>query len=243
MKKNNVLVAIMNSQEDFDIAKTQNWYRIPVRSAPSVVKDNEIEYLSFYHTKRFDDEAYKVIWYSKVKRISIVKRKELFPEILDDPKADVHYYKIEFEPLLLLPEPILSTKPRRIIFIPTTDEKLFSAKVINTLFNTSAIEERLWEKFLSKQVPAERQFYVTLNNKIFVLDFAIFCKEKNINIECDGDEFHTSIIKARSDKFRNNVLTSAGWSVLRFNSYEINKQLSDTYRVIYQTIRNSGGLV
>ena len=42
-KSNTVLIAIVPSREDFEIAKTNNWYRIPVKSAPEIVKEKTIK--------------------------------------------------------------------------------------------------------------------------------------------------------------------------------------------------------
>ena len=40
--QNDTLVAVMNSVVDFEIAQNHHWYRIPVDSAPPIVRNNEI---------------------------------------------------------------------------------------------------------------------------------------------------------------------------------------------------------
>jgi hypothetical protein len=50
--ESNLLVALMNNKVDFEIAQTQNWYRIPVDKAPQIVREEKVRYLSFYHTKK-----------------------------------------------------------------------------------------------------------------------------------------------------------------------------------------------
>ncbi len=52
-----VLVAIMNNQRDFEIARLLGWYRIPLRSAPKVVA---VDYLAFYQTEAFDEEKWRI---------------------------------------------------------------------------------------------------------------------------------------------------------------------------------------
>ena len=59
--RNDVLVAIMNSKSDFEIAMKYNWYRIPVKSAPLIVRHGEIRFIAFYHTSVSDLENYKYI--------------------------------------------------------------------------------------------------------------------------------------------------------------------------------------
>lgn len=241
-KNNTVLIAIVPSRLDFEIAKKNNWYRIPVKSAPKIVKEKTIKYLAFYHPGIFDIEKYSIRWYAKVDSIKMVKRKELFPNLVFDPKAEIEYYKINFGSLLRLPQPIISLKHRRILFVPTSEEKFFNATEINYLFNGSPLEDLLWDKFVKTKITAERQFYVTYDYKHFVLDFAIFCKNKNINIECDGDEFHTKIKNVYRDKQRNNILESKGWSVLRFSTNDIIFDLTNSYKIITSTINNYGGI-
>jgi len=228
-KKNEILVALLPEPGDFEIAKIYNWYRIPVISAPKIIRDKSLKYIAFYHPKVFDKEKFTIRWYAKVSSISVVTRRELFPNQHIDLKAENHYYKINFEPLLRLPQPIVSLRPRRILFIPTSEEKFFNASEINHLFNESPLEEVLWDKFIETKITAERQFYFTYNYRHFVLDFAIFCKNKNINVECDGDKFHTEIKSIQKDKQRNNILESKGWSVLRFTTNDIVYNLDNSF--------------
>ena len=54
------------------------------------------------------------------KNISVVKRKVLSPNLMDDAKAENEYYKIEFNKLIKLPSPIISRRHRRVLFITTT---------------------------------------------------------------------------------------------------------------------------
>jgi len=241
--QNDSLVALMNNREDFEIARTHRWYRIPVKPAPPIVKKKELQYIAFYHTKAFEVEKFSIRWYSEVTAINIVKRKELLPNDLDSNKADKEYYRIEFNELKSLPNTIVSRMRRRILFIPTTSEKLFNSTEINYLFNDSPLEEKLWEKFQAEGIPVERQLYLTYPHKQrFILDFAIFCQKGSINIECDGDAYHTEKKDLLVDKKRNNVLESEGWSVLRFTTNQIVQDLDFTYALIKKTIDKYGGL-
>jgi very-short-patch-repair endonuclease len=244
-KKNNVLVAIMPTVRDWYIAQTQKWYRIPVNSAPEIVKKGKVEILAFYYTRNFKREKYSIRYYAYVKNISCVKRKELLPDDFENfEKFENDYYKIEFDNLILLDKPILSLRGRRIIFIPTTKEKFFNASEINHLFNASKLEDILWGKLIDNNIISERQLFCHLNDKIFCLDFAIFCQLRNINIECDGDAFHVSKEAVQKDKQRNNILESKGWSVLRFTTSDLtfSENLNNSINIIKETINNLGGV-
>ena len=240
---NTVLVALMNSKLDLEIAKKQNWYRIPVKSAPKIVKENKLEIIAFYQTKEFDEERYAIKYYGIVDTISILKRRKLFPKEILNEKSDNEYYKIKFLPLLKLERPIISKRRRFIIFIPTTKEKFLKALEINHLYNDSVLEDILWARFLEKKISAERQLlYKGAESNYFILDFAIFCKTRNINIECDGDKFHMEKTAVQNDKNRNNYLESKGWSVLRFTTENLTKNMDKTISVVCDTINKYGGI-
>lgn len=241
-KNNNVLVVIIPTIVDFEIAKSHNWYRIPVKSAPVIVKDDSVKIIAFYHTSKFEKDKFSIRWYAYVRSISIVKRSQLFPGEPLNEKSGNDYYKIEFDALLRLAIPIFSLRHRRILFIPTTEEKFFSAKEINFLFNDSPLEDILWSEFVKQNLLVERQhFFGVAGRKIF-MDFALFCKTRNIDIECDGDYFHNKPNDIQADKTRNNLLESKGWSVLRFTTYDLTQNLEPSIKIIYSTINKYGGI-
>lgn len=240
--KKDVLIALMNNRRDFAIAQEQRWYRIPVKSAPDNVHSKTIRYLAFYHTKTFASEAFSIRWYGEVHRITIVQRRELFPDLQGDPKANNEYYKIEFGQLRLLSEPIISRRLRRILFISTTLVRFQHAKEINDVFHESPIEEMFWDGLKAENIEAERQYLVGTIAQFFYLDFALFCKERNIDVECDGDRFHSNIDDVKRDKQRNNILESLGWSVLRFTSDDICHNLRESIRQTKKTVNRYGGL-
>ena len=240
--KKDVLIALMNNKRDFRIAQEDRWYRIPVKSAPEIVRDGSIRFLAFYHTKVFGDQAFAVRWYGEVNRITVARRRELLPDLQNDPKADHEYYKIEFHELRPLPEPIVSRRWRRILFISTTFLRFREAKEINDVFHESPLEEMFWEALKAERIEAERQYQVGTGNQFFYLDFALFCRDRNIDIECDGDEYHSKIEDVKRDKKRNNLLESLGWAVLRFSYSEIRENMAEAIRLTKATINQYGGL-
>lgn len=242
--KRDFLVALMNNKRDFRIACEQHWYRIPVKTkiVPKSVTEKSLKHIAFYHTKQFKQDAYCIRFYSEVKNVSIAKRKELLPEIPNDPKANDDYYKIEFGELKSRTEPIISRRPRRILFIPTTLWHFQRASEINEVFYESPLEEEFWEVLRSEKIDAERQYLVEADDQNFLLDFALFCQARNLDVECDGDKFHLEEQYVKRDKKRNNILESFGWSVLRFTTLEIRKNMDDVLKRINKTINKLGGL-
>lgn len=240
----NVLIALLKDLKDEEYLNLQKWYRIPASSklVPLMVRNNTIKYIAFYLPKKFGNLKYSIPWFAEVKQITKVPRKELIYQ-KGNKKNDELYYKIEINKLEELQNPIYARRPRRIIFITTTENKFKTAIEINDLFYESPIEEKLWSEFKKNKIQAERQWYVKINNfKTYILDFAVFCKKGKINIECDGDEFHNSIKNINKDKERNNLLTSKQWQILRFNTDQIMNDTYNTLDRIMETINTYGGI-
>ncbi len=238
---NSMLIAIVNNKRDLHIAQTQHWYRIPVKSAPKNLE--EMSHIGFYQTKAFGDQKWSISYWAEIKKISLVTRSELLPLEDDHPRADEMYYRLEIGELKRLDKPIISKRGRRIVFIPTTLDKFRKAKEINDLFDESLLEDKLWEYFKRSGVHAERQFYVAEERSKYFLDFAIFCDEGKIDVECNGDTWHSQPETIAGDNERNNFLTSRGWSVLRFSGNEINENAADCLDKIKYTADRLGGIV
>lgn len=238
---NTALVAIVPSRRVWDLIRTQGWYRIPVRTAPALVKEGRITHLAFYFPSEFGAEKYSIRWYARVAGITIRKRKEL----LDEPQhrsAEQDYFVLAVEDLLLLPNPIHSRKPRRLLFVPTTLAKLVTAPEINFLFNDSPLENLLWTRLMDLGIPSERQYEVVVGPARFKLDIAVFCKERSLGLECDGDAVHMRRSAVEKDKRRSNILQSVGWNVMHFTTSALKNDLPGTLSLVQESVARYGGL-
>lgn len=239
-----VLVAIMNNKADWHIACQQNWYRIPLNQVKKRLKDRfPPQWLAFYKTKVFGEEAFAINYYAKVVKVTEVCRWQLFPDEPKNKKTNQKYCKLEFTDLKSLDQPILSRRLRRLVFIPTTLEKLLNAVEINDIWDESPLEDRVWAELKRLEIKAERQEYVKLKKKDYFLDFAIYCEKGKINIETDGDSWHANKKQAVIDNERDNDLETAGWRTLRFSTYHVQEKMAD-YCVpkIVENINNLGGI-
>lgn len=242
LQKHPALVGIVPRKNLWDIIQKQRWYHIPVRSAPE--NAGFAEYLGFYFPKIFGETMrYKVNFYAQVKKVDIVKRIQLFPEEKEHLRANQDYYHFHLGKIKELPKPIPSLRWRRIVHIPTSCEKLFTAEEINDLYDTSPLEEKMYLEMKKREIPAERQFYVKVEGRFYCLDFGIFCKKGNIDVECDGEKYHILSEALTKDRERNNELTSFGWSVLRFTSKLINQSINNCFTKIERTIGHLGGIL
>lgn len=245
MPRGEILVAIVNDPKDMRLAREEGWYRIPVTSAQKWLQDRwPPRWLALYQTKIFGPEAYAVNYYAIVRGIRTVSRVALFPDTpRNHPKAKRRYYQLLLDELQQLPQPIVSRRLRRIVFIPTTYDKFKSAVEINDLWDESPLEDRLWGIFKRAQIHAERQYSLEIEGHTYFLDFAIFCNQGKIDVETDGDTWHIGPESALIDRQRDNNLASRGWQVLRFNTSEIHERPVDyCASKVMATINRLGGL-
>lgn len=234
------LVGIVTRMKDWELVRSEHWYRIPVRTAPDGLE--KVRYLAFYQTRLFGDEKWAVNWYARVRAISKAERRELLPDEPAHPRAGAEYYKVEVGELQRLPNPIPSRRWRRIVFIPTSLERLLHAQEINDLFKLSPIEEKLYFTLQDAGLPAERQYFVREGSSGYMLDMAVLCRDSNLDIECDGDTYHSGRDKADEDRERDNTLTTAGWHILRFSGRGILSDTGHCLDTVKRTVRRLGGL-
>jgi len=127
-----VLVAVMNDPRDFEIARDEGWYRIPVKHAPP--STTEAAVLAFYFTKAFGEEGWAIHWYTPILGHELALRRDLLPDEPDHPRADEPYYKLQLGPLVRLEPPIPSLRWRRITFIETSWDRFAAAREVRDLY-------------------------------------------------------------------------------------------------------------
>ena len=240
MSQGELLVALLKERADFVILRDEGWYRIPVDKAP---RRWPPKWLAFYQPGAFKEDAFRIRYHGEVESIKIVKRSELFPNETYSSRSEREYYRIQLKSLQEREQPIICTFPRRLIFISTTWEKFLKAEEINDIFDNSPLEDRLWKRLKELKIRAERQWLTEVNQRYYQLDFAMFCIEGKVDIETDGDSWHSNPDRTPKDNQRQNDLESAGWHTLRFNGLQIKEQL-ESYCItkIEVMINKLGGL-
>lgn len=137
-----VLVAIMPDVRDLEIARLLGWYRIPMRKAPKVI---DVDYLAFYQTSAFGDDArWQIQYFAGVRGYELTYRSALLADEPDHPRAQEEYYKVQLEPLQKLAQPIRAGKWRRVTFFYTTGEYLYSARTLSELVVKTDERDVLW---------------------------------------------------------------------------------------------------
>lgn len=246
-KQNTVLIALIKEPADFHILEREAWYRIPVKTAPVNIKQGVAKYIAFYISKKITKDLPIIQYYAEIKSISHATRRQLFPhEAYRVRAANKQYYKIQVRRLIALERPILNLCPRRILFIPTTEAKFFfiirqDVPDFNLLFNRSPLEDTLYTKFLEHNIRTHREYFIQTSSGNYHLDFALFCFDGKINIECDGDTYHDKKEQVHYDKKRNNALEVEGWSVLRYTTEQINKNIDMVVQQVQENTVKYGG--
>lgn len=246
MEEKELLVALLPRTSALQILQTELWYHMPVQSMPGRWQDGwRPKAMAFYQGKAFGQaEAYQIRYFGVVDHIELVPRKELFPDDeANQHKADALYYQVFLHALQLRYRPIVSYRPRRLVFVPTTLAKFETAEQINDLFDGSPLEDNLWQELKSRGIFAERQWRVVVEDHNYYLDFAVFCRNGRLAIETDGYTYHyDNRNQIDYDTIRRNELELEGWHSLHFTSQHV-KEAGSTYRTqIDRAIQKLGGL-
>lgn len=136
-----ILVCLLPSPRDLEIARLLGWYRIPLRTAPKVVA---VDYLAFYQPSAFGERGGKIEFIAEVRGHELTTRGELLKDEANHPRAREEYYKIQIGGLERLKEPVLADKWKRVTFLYTTGEYLLKAKTLNDLVVDGDERQILW---------------------------------------------------------------------------------------------------
>ncbi len=136
-----ILVCLLPSPRDLEIARLLGWYRIPLRTAPKVVA---VDRLAFYQPSSFDDSSGRIEFIADVRGHELTTRGELLRDETDHPRAREEYYKIQIGGLEKLSHPITADKWKRLTFLYTTGEYLLKARTLNDLVVDSDDRAVLW---------------------------------------------------------------------------------------------------
>ncbi|WP_420644642.1 hypothetical protein [Candidatus Leptofilum sp.] len=175
-----VLVAYVPHPKDFEIVKTDGWYRIPQKHAP---KGLHAEYFAFYFGRRFGQEKWAIHYYAPQLGNELTTRLALFPDQPDHPRAQEMYYKVQLGPLQKLSQPIISLRWRRITFLHSTWDRFQDATEINDLFvDGEPYVDRLYATLKEQGIQAERNYTIREEGAEYVLPLVVLCKNGRIDL-------------------------------------------------------------
>ena len=151
-----ILVCLLPTPRDLEIARLLGWYRIPLRTAPKVVA---VDYLAFYQPSAFGEHGGMIEYVASVRGHELTTRGELLKDETNHPRANEEYYKIQLDGLERLPQPVIADKWKRLTFLYTTGEYLLNAKLLNDLVVQNEERELLWKSL--RERAENEQLYKT----------------------------------------------------------------------------------
>ncbi len=151
-----ILVCLLPSPRDLEIARLLGWYRIPLRTAPKVIA---VDYLAFYQPSSFGECGGRIEFVSQVRGHELTTRRELLKGESDHPRANEEYFKIQIGGLEKLSNPILADKWKRLTFLYSTGEYLLKAETLNDLVVNDDERAVLWRSL--RERAENQQLYKT----------------------------------------------------------------------------------
>jgi hypothetical protein len=137
-----ILVAIIPSPEDLQLARILGWYRIPLSSAPRILN---VDYLAFYQPGSFKDRKWRIEYLAPVLGHELTTRIELLQDQSDHPRAGDDYFKIQLGSIERLIQPIYAGNWKRFTFLYTTGEYIKNAKTLTDLTVRPSERRALWK--------------------------------------------------------------------------------------------------
>lgn len=239
-----MLVSWIPTAEDLRLFHEEHWYRIPLDVRITSSKEwRSPGWVAAFESTRASGHHQQVLRYARVLGIEEKSRSELFSSSAPGPKQSRRYLKLSLGETLELPKPLIPPRSRqRTPFIWTTIQKLLEAVDFNDLFNDSPVENSLWKDMKAEGIDAERQWPAHADGKNYILDFAVFCRKRNIDVEMDGDQHHSIPANSEYDSERDSALGRKGWAVQRILAYKYRKEPGGQIRRLCEAIEQYGGI-
>ena len=151
-----VLVCLLPTPRDMEIARLLGWYRIPLRTAPKVVS---VDYLAFYQPTSFGERGGQIEYIAQVRGHELTTRGELLKDESNHPRAKEEYFKVQLGGLEKLNTPVKTDKWKRLTFLYSTGEYLLNAKTLNDLVVEGEERNLLWKSL--RERAENEQLYKT----------------------------------------------------------------------------------
>jgi hypothetical protein len=175
-----VLVALINSSRDLELATQEHWYRIPSKHAPKFFSG--ADYLAFYLPSAFRERKWTIDTYATVRGHELVRRVDLIPEEPQHPRANELYYKLQLGKVIQRDPPILSKRGRRVLFLWTNWEKFSAAREWNDLYLRTPAHEKLYDALRAENMDVERETFIKEGHSRYRVDFLVYLPHGHVAI-------------------------------------------------------------
>jgi hypothetical protein len=175
-----VLVALISSQRDLELAEQERWYRIPARHAPRHFSG--AQYLAFYLPGSFGPRKWSIDTFAAVRGHELARRRDLLPEEPAHSRADELYYKLQLGPSFRREPPIRSKRGRRVLFLWTNWSKFTNAREWNDLYLRSSAHDKLWDALQQDNLDVEREVTIRDGRARYRVDFLLYLPKGRLAI-------------------------------------------------------------
>ncbi|MDD3803235.1 MAG: DUF559 domain-containing protein [bacterium] len=211
--KRNLLVCVVKRKSDLKLLIEQREYRAPlVRVNPAGV-----EYAAFYLPSGIFKGGGRIEMYGKISEFKIKERASLHNLEVSKAQKDEKYILFSFSRLYSLKDPIENSSSMRVTFKRTDFKLLRKAHSVAQLYDIKPLEEIMYETLQKTKIPFKREYNVKIGERRYRLDFAFFCKDRILALECDSKKWHSQKAQSERDKERDSLLENAGVRVVHFD--------------------------
>jgi hypothetical protein len=193
-----VLVALIKSPRDLEIAIAEHWYRIPAKHAPKFFSG--AQYLAFYLPGAFGVRKWSIDTFATVRGHELARRSDLIPGEANHPGANELYYKLQLGEMERREPPIISRRGRRVLFLWTNCEKFSTAREWNDLYLRSPAHDKLYNVLRDADLEVERETFIREGHSRYRVDFLVYLPNGQIAISV-GDKAAQEVIGKQSVAF------------------------------------------
>lgn len=256
------LVAVVNNDRDLHCFTDERWYRIPVRAIGRSLTEQalrEARWLALYQTAGVRDGLGGAIeLWGEIEERALMRRRDLLPSEPDHAGADDLYHVLRVGGVHRLAAPIISRRPRRVVFLRTSRRHLLHASDINELVVGSDEAESLWqslrERFDAGEM--ERCYYLRVGDVAMEVDFAIFVDHGGVAVVCDeepgnegegpahfaGEPVHRFGGAGESEPSSSQSFAApSAWLIVRFSPARLRSGLDGCVREIVACVNDAAG--
>lgn len=244
MSEETLLIGWMKNRTDLRYFEEAQWYRIPTDVAVAAPERWRVpNWIALMESTSISRRGQQIVRFARVIDVRVRSRQELLGSVAPGPKQERTYYQLLLEPARRLPAPLMPMRRRRgPSFIWTTLDRFIAASEFNDLFDDSPAENDLWARMKQTGISAERQWPEFVDHHSYYLDFAVFCRDRNIDVEVDGLQHHLISSNSIYDAERDRSLTRKGWAVHRILAKDLMDEPQKVVLELCETIETYGGL-
>lgn len=125
-----VLIGVINRSKDLELAKMQQWYRIPLQQFPDGI---HAQYLGFFLSRSFGEQNGAIHYYAEICGTELVYRRWLLPDESNHPRADEMYLKLSIGNLIRKNPPVINHNKRTVSFLQSSWANFITARTLNDL--------------------------------------------------------------------------------------------------------------